>query len=108
MNKEITITNHKSLKRYMLTLESDMREKKSAIKEDAKNIALGFPNRLFHHSSSLENLMNNKNVVSNPIGKLLSTVVKNTILKKSGFLVKLLGGIFAKRAGKTVEKRLLN
>lgn len=92
----------------MLTLESDMREKKLAIKEDAKSIAFGFPNRLFQHSSSLEKITNKNSVVSNPIGKLLSTVVKNTILKKSGFLVKLVGGIFAKRAGKKVEKRLLN
>lgn len=92
----------------MLTLKADMREQEQMIKEDAKSIAFGFPNRLFQQSSNSGKVINKGAVISNPIGKLLSTVVKKTLFKKSGFLFKVIGGIFAKKVGKRIEKKMLS
>ncbi|PWS28503.1 hypothetical protein DHW03_01195 [Pedobacter yonginense] len=108
MNKAIAITNHKSLKRYMSALKSDMNKKEHSLKTGVKAVAFGLPSRIFHHKTSLERIMSRSNVASNPIGKLLSSVVKKTVLKNSGFLFKLAGGIFAKRAGRKIERKLLS
>ncbi|MBC6109969.1 hypothetical protein ACFOG5_07655 [Pedobacter fastidiosus] len=107
MNKKITITNQKSLREYMLFLKSDLIEKEQAMKKNSKGIVKSFPSKMFQHKSSLGSVMNKSAVANNPIGKLLSTVVKKTLLKKSGFLFRLVGGIFAKRAGKRIERKLL-
>lgn len=104
-NQEIkpkfTCANLNSLETELKTLRIEIRERELGLKSDTKTIIKNVPKNIFSRKNTTHSS------VQNPAGKLLAKAVNQTILKKEGFLVKFVAGIFAKHVGKRLTQKLL-
>ena len=104
MKKCLTFNDHATLQQQLKCMRSEMKEREIGIKSDAKQYVSNLPKKIFmpnkHKSKSYTS-------TSNSLGKFIAKGVNKTILKKEGFITKLLAGIFIRGVGKKVENRLI-
>jgi hypothetical protein len=104
--KQKIYSNHSEITTQLKLMRIELKCREKNIKADAKNYVVSLPKkafRIFVPTTSAKSSINN-----NPIGKIISKTIKNTLLKKEGFITKFFVGILLKKLGKKVESKLLH
>ncbi|RZL43906.1 MAG: hypothetical protein EOP00_22210 [Pedobacter sp.] len=107
MKRTHTFTNHKTLKEEMKSMRLEMKERENNFQSDSKKLAKDFPKQVLKKIIPGMNGIKPISKISNPIGKILARGINRTLLKKEGFITKLLAGLFIRQTGKNIEAKLI-
>ena len=105
MKKCLTFNDHKTLQLQLKCMRLEMKQRESGMVKDTKKYAKSIPKSIFLPHNNKPTKFNS---VSNPVGKVLAKGINSTLLKKQGFLTKMIAGFFLKRVGKKLENKLLS
>ena len=103
-----TFTNHQALLEEIKGIKKELKQRESGLKKDSGVVVKNLPAKIFQRKSSNQKILENRPFVYNPTGKFLARTINNTLLKKEGFITKLIAGFFVKRFGKQLESKLLS
>lgn len=104
MKKCLTFNDHKTLQLQLKCMRLEMKERESGMIKDTKQYVKSIPKNIFLPNKNKATTLNS---VSNPVGKVLAKGVNATLLKKQGFITKMIAGLFLRKVGEKIENKLL-
>ncbi|RZK47279.1 MAG: hypothetical protein EOO87_22205 [Pedobacter sp.] len=103
-----TFTNHQALLQEINVIKKELKQRENGLKNDSGLLVKNLPSKIFLRKSFNQKILQNTPLAYNPTGKFLARTINNTLLKKEGFITKLIAGFFVKRLGKKLESKLLS
>ena len=104
MKKCLTFNDHVTLKYQLKCMRSEIKDLENGIKSDTKKYLVNLPKKIF---TSKKDPLTNQPAISNPLGKSIAKGINKTILKKEGFITKLIANLFLRQVGKKIENKLI-
>lgn len=104
MSGNISIRDHKSLRRKLDELKLTFSNQEIEIKSSSIFFLKSLPKKLFFGKNQ-SGLGANQTMVKNPTGKILAKMINNTLLRKQGFVAKFIAGLLAKKVGQIAENK---
>lgn len=104
MKKCLTFNDHQTLQLQLKCMRLELKEQEKGMISDTKNYVKSIPKNIMLGN---KNKTLNPNAVANAVGRVLAKGINATLLKKQGFLTKIIAGFFIKQVGKKLENKLL-